>query len=107
MISMTCWRRNETSFRFASEIFRFASEIFCFASEVLRFASEVLRFASEVFVSQAKFPRRFAGDFPETFRRESGLALDVGDLASDDANLLCVQALDTRGYPLFRPTAGL
>jgi len=100
MISRTCWRRNETSFRFASEIFRFASEIFCFASEVLRFASEV-------FVSQAKFPRRFAGDFPETFRRESGLALDVGDLASDDANLLCVQALDTRGYPLFRPTIGL
>ena len=93
MISMTCWRRNETSFRFASEIF-------CFASEVLRFASEV-------FVSQAKFPRRFAVDFPKHFAARAVSRLDVGDLASDDANLLCVQALDTRGYPLFRPTAGL
>jgi hypothetical protein len=28
-------------------------------------------------------------------------------LDSGDANLLCVQPLDTRGCPLFRPTAGL
>jgi hypothetical protein len=100
MISRACWRRNETSFRFASEIFRFASEIFCFVSEVLRFASEV-------FVSQAKFPRRFAGDFRETFAARAVSRLDVGDVASDDANLLCVQPLDTRSCPLFRPTAGL
>jgi len=100
MISRACWRRNETSFRFASEIFRFASEIFCFVSEVLRFASEV-------FVSQAKFRVVSQAISPKYFAARAVSRFDVGDLASDDANLLCVQALDTHCCPLFRPTAGL
>jgi hypothetical protein len=101
MISMTCWRAGTkrvsvSQAKFSASRAKFSASQAKFSASQAKFSFRKRNFRV---ASQAISPKHFAA--------RAVSRLDVGDLASDDANLLCVQALDTRGYPLFRPTAGL